>query len=151
MLATGVTWFQKEKYSIFIYPTNFYKVSTLCRHFAIHQELLSFSCSVVSDSATSWTAAYKASLSFTISWSLLKLMSIELMMPSNHLILCCPFSCLQSFPASGSFLMSWLFRWPKYWDFSFSISPSNECSRLISFRMGWFDLLAVQGTLKSLL
>ena len=90
--------------------------------------------------ATLWTVACQASLSFTISWSLLRIMSIEScpLILSNHLILCQPFSCLQSFPASGSFPM----RWPKYWSFSFSISPSNEYSGLISFRMDWFDLLA---------
>ena len=93
------------------------------------------------------------SLSITNSWSLLKLMSIELVMPSSHLILCRPFfSCPQSLPASESFPMSQLYmRWPKYWSFSFSISPSNEYSRLISIRMDWLDLLAVQGTLKNLL
>ena len=83
--------------------------------------------------------------------SLLKSMSIELGMLTNHLILCCPLLlCLQSFPASGSFPMSRLFRWLKYWSFSFSISPSNEYSGLISFRVDWFNLLAVLGTLKSL-
>ena len=102
--------------------------------------------------ATPWTAAHQVSLSITNSWSLLKLMSIESVMPSNHLILCHPLSsCLQSFPASGSFPMSWLIctRCLKYWSFSFS--PFNEYSGLISFRIDWFDLLAVQGTLKSLL
>ena len=82
------------------------------------------------------------------------LMSIELVMPSNHLILCHPFSsCLQSFPGSGSFSNKSVLhiRWPEYWSFSFRISPSNEYSELISFRMDWLDLLAVQGTLKSLL
>ena len=79
-------------------------------------------------------------------------MFIESVIPSNRLILCHPFSfCLRSFPASGSFLVSQFFRWPKYWSFSFSISPSNEYSGLISFRMDWLHLLAVQGTLKSLL
>ena len=93
-------------------------------------------------------------LSITNSQSLLKLMAIESMMPSNHLILYHPLSsCLPSFPASGSFLMSQFLgiRWPKYPSFSSSISPSNEYSGLISFRMDWFHLLAVQGTLKSLL
>ena len=103
--------------------------------------------------ATPWTAACQASLSFTLSQSLLKLMSIESVMPSNHLILCCPFSyCPQSFLASGSF--QWVgchIRWTKYWSFSFNITPSNEYSGLISFRIDWFDLLAVQWTLKSLL
>ena len=106
-----------------------------------------------------WTAAGQASLSITISQNLLKLMSIELVMPSSHLIFFIPFSsCLQSFPASRSFPRSQFFAsvkfftlWPEYWSFSFSISLSKEYSRLISFRMDWFDLLAVQGTLKSLL
>ena len=93
--------------------------------------------------------------SITNSWSLLKLMSIELVMPSNHLISVIPFSShFQSFPASRSFQMSQFFihiRWPKYWSFSFNISFSNEHPGLISFRMGWLDLLEVQGTLKSLL
>ena len=103
---------------------------------------------------TPWTAAYQAFLSFTISWSLLKLMSIESVMPSNHLVFCHPLLPLpSSFPASRSFPMSQLFsnRWPKYWSLSFSISPSNEYSELISFRMDCLDLLTVQGTLKSLL
>ena len=97
------------------------------------------------------TAAHQASLSFTIFRSLLKLMSIELVMPSNSLILCCPFRLLPSiFPSFGVFSneSALLIRWPKYW--SFSISPSNEYSGLISFRVGYFDLLAVQKTLKSL-
>ena len=100
---------------------------------------------------TPWTAAHQASLFFTISPSLFKLMSIESMMPSYHLILVIPFSCLQSFPASGSFPVSQFFAsgGPEYW--SFSISPSNEYSELISFRIDWLDLLAVQGALKSLL
>ena len=101
--------------------------------------------------ATSWTAACQASLSITNSWSLLKLMSIESVMPSNHLILSPP-----SPPAFNlsqhQGLFKWVsFRWPKYWSFSSSISTSNEYSRSISFRIDWFDLLAVQGTLKSLL
>jgi len=85
--------------------------------------------------------------------SLFKLMFIELVVPSNHLILCCPFfSCLQSFPASVFSNESALrIRWPKYWSFSFSSSPSNEYSGFISFRVDWFDLLIVQGTLRSLL
>ena len=95
--------------------------------------------------ATPWTAACQASLSITNSRSLLKLMSIESVMPSNHLILCYPFSSrLQSFPASGSFPNESVLhtRWPKYWSFSFSISPFKEYSGLISFRMDWLDLLA---------
>ena len=99
-----------------------------------------------------WTAGNQASLSITISQSLLKLMSIKSVMPSNHLILCHPLLFLSSILlASGSFLMSHCIRWPKYWSFSFSISPSNKYSGLISVRIDWFDLLAVQGTLKSLL
>ena len=103
---------------------------------------------------TPWTAALQTSLSFTISWSLLKLMSAELVMPSNYLTLCCPLLLLPSiFPSIRVFSNELVLRirWPKYWSFSFSISPSNEYSWLISFRIDWFDLLAVQGTLKSLL
>ena len=103
---------------------------------------------------TPWTAACQASLPFTISWSLLKLMSIESVMPPNHLILCHPLLLLLSvFPSVMVFSNEWALciRWPKYWSFSFSISPSNEYSGLISFRIDWFDLLVVQGTLKSLL
>ena len=104
--------------------------------------------------ASLWTAAHQASLSITNSWNLLRLMSIESVMPSNHLILCRPFLLLPSiFPnirvfSSESALR---IRWPKYWSFSFTISPSNEHPGLISFKMDWLDLLAVQGTLKSLL
>ena len=103
--------------------------------------------------APPWTAARQACLSFTVSQSLLKLMSIESVMPSNHLSSVIPFSCLQSFAASESFLMSLLFPsgGQSIGSFSFSISPSNEYSRLISFRMDWLDIFAVQGTLKSLL
>ena len=108
-----------------------------------------FSRSVMSNSVTLWTAARQASLSITNSWSLYKLMSIESVMPFNNLILCHPLP----FPTS-IFLSIRVFsnelvlciRWPKYWSFSFSISPSNEYSGLISFRMDWLDLLAVQGT-----
>ena len=103
---------------------------------------------------TPWTAALKSSLSSTNSQSLLKLMSIELVMPSNHLVLCCPLLQLPSvFPGIMVFSNESVLhiRWPKYWSFSFNISPSNEYSGLISFRMDWLDLLAVQGTLKSLL
>ena len=104
--------------------------------------------------ATPWTAACQASLSIRNSWSLLKLMSIELVMTSNHLILCWPLLLPLSIFPSISFFSSESalhIRWPKYWSFSFSISPSSEYSRLISFRMDWFDFLAVQRTLKSLL
>ena len=102
--------------------------------------------------ATPWTAAHQASLSFTISQTLLKFMSIELMMPQNHHILCCPLLLPPSiFPSTGVFSseLALHIRWPKYWSSSFSISPSNEYSGLISFEVEWFDLLAVQGTLKS--
>ena len=103
---------------------------------------------------TSWTAAHQASLSITNSWSLLKPVSIELVMPSNYLILCRPLLLPPSiFPSIRVFSndSNLCIRWPKCWSFSFSISPSNEYSGLISFRMDWLDLLAVQGTLKSLL
>ena len=103
--------------------------------------------------ATPWTAAHQASLSITKSWNLFKLMSIESVMSSNHLILCSPLLLPPSiFPSIRVFSKQSVFRirWPKYCSFSFSISPSNEYSGLISFRMDWLDLLAVQGTLKSL-
>ena len=102
---------------------------------------------------TPWTAAHQVSLSITNSWSLLKLMSTESVMPSNHLILCHPLLLLPSiFPTIRVFSneLALHIRWPKYWHFSFSISPSNEYSELISFTIDWLDLLAVQGTLKSL-
>ena len=104
--------------------------------------------------ATPWTTVCQASLSITSFWSLPKLMFIELLMPSNHLILCCPLLLLPSiFPNIRIFSNESAFRirWPKYWNCSFNISPSNEHPGLISFRMDWLDLLAVQGTLKSLL
>ena len=110
-----------------------------------------FSCSVVSDSATLWTAARQASLSITNSRSLLKFMSIALVMPSNHLILCHPHFLPPSiFPSIRVFSNESVLRirWPEYW--SLSISPSSEYSGLISFRMDWLDLLTVQGTVKSL-
>ena len=104
--------------------------------------------------ATPWTAACQASLSIINSWGLLKLMSIEMVMPSNHLILCCPlllvpsvFTSIRVFSSESVLCI----RWSKYWSFSFSICPSKEYSGLISFRTDWVDLLAVQGTLKSLL
>ena len=112
------------------------------------------SLSRVQHFATAWTAARQASLSFTTSRSLVKLMSIALVMPCNHLIPCRPvFLPPSSFPSIRVFSNDSVLciRWPKYWSFSFSISPSNECSGLISFRMDWLDLLAVQGILKSLL
>ena len=114
-------------------------------------EVVLFSCSVVSYSVTPWTAACQASLSIADSWSLLKLISIESVMPTNHFILCHPLLFPPSvFPSirvfsNESFLHIW---WPKYWSFNFRISPSNKYSGFISFRMDWLDLLAVQGTLQ---
>ena len=104
----------------------------------------------MSDFVTPWTAACQASLSITNFWSLLKLMSIESVMPSNHLILCCPLLLPSIFPSIRVFSNESVLhiRWPKYW--RLSISLSNEYSGLISFRMDWLDLLAVQGALKSL-
>ena len=109
-----------------------------------------FNCSVVSDSAIPWTAAHQASLSITNSWSSLKLMSIESVMPSNHLILCRPLLLPSAFPSIRVFSNESVLciRWPKYWSFSFNISPSNGHSVSPSLRL---DLLAVQRTLKSLL
>ena len=123
--------------------------STQCSEFSSVQSL-----SRVQPFVTPWTAARQASLSITNSWSLLKLMSVESAIPSNHFILCRPLLLLPSiFPSIRAFSKESVLRirWPKYWGFSFSISPSNEYSGLISFRMDWLDLLAVQGTLKSLL
>ena len=115
--------------------------------------LLLFSCRVMSDSAAPWTAAHQASLSITISQSLLKLMSSESVMLSNHLILCHPLLLTSIFPSIRVFFneSALCFRWPNSWNFSFSIHSSSEYSGLISFRIDWFDLLAVQGTLKNLL
>ena len=104
--------------------------------------------------AAPWIAAHQASLSITNSWSSSKLMCIESVMPSSHLILCCPLLLLPPVPSSIRVFSSesaLCIRWPKYWSFSFSISPSNEHPGLVSFRMDWLHLLAVQGTLKSLL
>ena len=119
-------------------------------HFAVVVQLLS--CAQLF--AVPWTEAHQASLPFTLSQSLLKLMSIESVMPSNHLILCRPLLLLPSvFPSIRVFSDESVLciRWPKYWSFSFNISPSNEHPGMISFRMDWLDLLAVPGTLKSLL
>ena len=118
----------------------------------LHQSV-PFSCPVMTDSVTSWTAVCQASLSSTNSRSLLKLMPIKLVMPSDHLIYCCLLLLLPSiFPSIRVFSNESVLciRWPKYWSFSFSISPSNEYSGLISFWISWFYLLAVQGTLKNL-
>ena len=121
--------------------------------FMIQSVQFQCSCSVVSDSL--WPHELQhASLSITSSRSLLKLMPIESVMPSSHLILCCPLLLLPPIPPSirvFSNESTLRIRWPKYWSFNFSISPSNECTGLISFRINWLDLLAVQGTLKSLL
>ena len=127
----------------------------LCQVLAIGFQLfLLFSHSVVSDSETPWTVARQASLSFTIFWSLLNLMSIESVIPSNHVVLCHPVLLLPSiFPSIRviSNELALCIRWSKYWSFSFRISPSNEYSGLISFRIDWFELLAVHKTLKGLL
>ena len=112
------------------------------------------SLSLVRLFATPWTAARQIPVSSTISWSLLKFMSVESVMPSNHLILCLPLILWSSiFPSIRVFSseLALCFWWPKYWSFSFSISPSNEYSGLISFRTDWLDLLAAQGTCKCLL
>ena len=119
-----------------------------------HSVSVQFSCSVLSDSATPRTATHQTSLSITNCRSPPKSMSNELVMPSNHLILCCPLLLLPSiFPSIRIFSneSALRIRWPKYWSFSFDISPSNEYSGLIPFRIDWFHLLAVQETLNSLL
>ena len=116
--------------------------------------LFLFSCQVMSNSTTPWTAARQASLSLTISWSLSKFMSIKLVMPSNHLIVCHLLLLLPSiFPSIRVFSNESVLgtRWPKYWSFSLSISPSKEYSGFIFFKIDWFDLFGVQGALKSLL
>ena len=115
--------------------------------------ILLCNCQVMYDSATSWIAACQNSLFFTVSWSLLKLTSIESVVPSNHLILCHPLLLLLSvIPSIRVFSneSALPIRWPKYWSFSFSMSPSNEYAGLISFRMDWLDLLSVHETLKIL-
>ena len=127
--------------------TGFRCISYILNH------LLLFSHSVVSNSATPWTTTCKASQSFTISQSLLKLMCVELVMSSNHLILWHPLLLLSIFPSIRVFSnqSALHIRWPQYWSFSFNISPSNQYSRLISFRIDRLDFLAVQGAFKSLL
>ena len=139
----------RRSFSLRIYPQAYQPhLHHLCVQLRVQVQLLSR----VRLFATPWTAACQASLFFTKSRSLLKLMSIESVMPSNHLILCRPLLLLPSiFPsirvvANESVLR---IRWPKYWSFSFSISPSNEYSELVSFNIAWSDVLAVQGTLKS--
>ena len=134
---------------------NFLIVVILCQFAESLHSLSSvqFSRSVVSDSVTPWATARQVSLSIINSWSLLKLMSIESVMPFNHLILCCPLLLPSIFPSIRVFSNELVLRirWPKYWSFSFNISPSNEHSGQISFRMDSLDLLAAQRTLKSLL
>ena len=145
-LTLGVLWFQ----FLFLCLMHFEFVFM----YGIKQFSSIQSLSCVQLFATPWTAACQASLSITNSWSLLKLMSIELVIPSNHLILCCPLILPCSiFPSIRVFSSESVLciRLPKYQSFSFSISPSNECSGLISFRIDWLAILAVQGTLKSLL
>ena len=119
----------------------------MCRGFVVVQSL-----SRVRLFATPWTSAHQASLSLTNSWSFLKLTSTESVMPSNHLILCHPLLLPSVFPSIRVFSSESVLqiRWSRYWSFSFSISPSSEYSELMSFRIDWLDLLAVQGTLKSL-
>ena len=146
-----------------IFSHNFFgELNTLIEHPLIALYIVSLkrlsssvqSLSCVPLFVTPWTGARQASLSITNSWSLLKLMSIESVMPSNHLILCCPLLYLPSiFPSIRVFSneSALHIKWPEYWSFSFNISPSNEYPGLISFRMDWLDLVAVQGTLKSLL
>ena len=136
-------------YSFSVYSCHLSLISSASVQFSSAQSL-----SRVQLFATPWMAACHASLSLTNSWSLLKLMPIESVMPSNHLILCYPLLLLPPIPPSirvFSNESTLRMRWPKYWSFSFSIIPSNEHPGLISFRMDWFGLLAVQGTLKSLL
>ena len=128
--------------------------SKLCNILSINKSVVVVQLlSPVQLSATPWTAALQAPLSYTISWSLLRFISAELVILSNHLILCHPFLLPSIFSSIRVFSneLALCIRWSKYWSFSSSISPSNEYSGLISFRMDWFDLLAVQGTLKSLL
>ena len=137
--------------SDWITTTNWYVISTSITKHRYYQFVVAVkSLSCVQHFVTPWTVACQAFLSITNSRSLLKLTSIESVMPSNHLILCCPLLFLPSiFPSIRVFFNESVLciKWPKYWSFSFSISPSNEHSGLISFRMDWLDLLAVQGIL----
>ena len=137
-----------------MYPFKLWFSSDICPGMGLIDHMVQISHSIVSDSVTAWTAAHQASLSISNYWSPPKPMSIVLVMPSNHLILCRPLLLLPSiFPSISIFSKESALHitWPKYWSFSFSISPSREHPGLISFRMDWLDLLAVQGTLKSLL
>ena len=138
-----------------LYPRSVFLSKGNLYQYIIYSQSVQFSHSVMSNSVMPWTGARQASQFITNSWNLLKLISIKLVMPSNHLILCRPLFLLPSiFPGVRVFSNESVLpiRWPKYWNFiSFSISPSNEYSGLISFRMDWLDLLAIQETLKSLL
>ena len=140
-------WMDKEAV-VHIYTMQYYSAIKI----NAFQSVQSLSC--VRLFATPWTTAHQVSLSITNSQSLLKFMSIELVMSSNHLVFCRPLllppSIFPGFRIFSNESALWI-SWPKYWSFSFSISPSNDYSGLISFRMDWFNLLAVQGTLKSLL
>ena len=151
LLESVEIWFGHSALSLF---TPFVNLGKLLNISKPHMSSVQFSRSVVSDSLWPRTIVRQASLSITNSWSLPKPMSIESVMPSNHLILCHPLLLLPSiFPSVRVFSneSALHIRWPKYWSFSFNISPSNEHPGLISFRMDWLDLLVVQGTLKSLL
>ena len=152
----NVSWiFSSKKSSKFKKPRNLKSVEILCIfHIIIYHHNSVQSLSHVWLFATPWTAAHQASLFIINSWSLLKLVSIESVMPSNHFILCCPLRLLPSiFPSIRVFPNESVpyIRWPKYWSFSCSTNPSKEYSGLISFRMDWLDLLGIQGTFKSLL
>ena len=135
--------------NLFIYHSDYYINIYLPFHILL---VCSVQFSRLQFFVTPWPAGHQASLSVTNYWSIFKLMSIQSVMSSNHLTLCYPLLLLLSiFPSNKIFKSALPIRWPKYWSFRFSIILSNEYSRLISFRMDWFDLLAVQGTLKSLL
>ena len=145
-VVISLSWFFSSSYMFLFFLHKNFNITDLLKY-----GLLLFRRLVVSDSATPWTVAHQAFLSITNSQSLLKLMSIESVMPSNHLILCHLLLLPSIFPSIRVFSneSALPIRWPKYW--SFSINPSNEYSGLVSFRIDWLDLFAVQGTLKSLL
>ena len=135
---------------VFFHSLILFSVSSIFKLHLSHNLSFVQSLSQLQLFVTPWNVALQASLSFTVSWSLLKLMLIELVMPSNHLVLCHTILLLPSIFPSIRVLSNELalhIRWPNYWSFSFSISPSNKYSGLISFRIDWFDLLAVPGTL----
>ena len=141
-------------HSLILLSSIFTSIRVFYNELALHSSSIQFSHSVVSDSATPWTAVHQAFLSITNCQHLPKPMSIESVMPSNGLLLCCPLLLLPSiFPSIRVFSneSALHIRWPKYWSFNFNISPSNEHPGLISFRMDWLDILAVQGAFKSLL